>query len=372
MGKFKEGSFCLPQGEKLSRSDFFKKLTGKQEELDVFLITDDSHLLYLTGFPGGVGLLLSKNGKRLLYVHPLNYLQAETEVEGFQVQKLNREENFMETVAAQVKKLEIRNLAVDCLTWQDYQKISQTLKETEVKLENDAVWKLRRVKDEGEIKLMRKAAQLTSKGMKAGYRVIKPGVREYEVAAEIEYAMRKHGSWGTAFHTIVASGPRSAFPHGGCTDRKIRKGDLVVVDIGATYRHYRSDMTRTFCAGKPSARQKEIYHIVKRAQEEAFQAVKPQVEAREVDQTAREVIRDAGYGEYFFHGLGHGVGLEAHEPPTLNSESEHRLESGNVVTIEPGIYLRGFGGVRIEDTILVGSGKPEKLTRGPYTLKTEQ
>jgi Xaa-Pro dipeptidase len=208
--------------------------------------------------------------------------------------------------------------------------------------------------------------------MKAAYETIKPGIREYEVAAEIEYAMRRKGSWGTAFETIAASGTRSAFPHGGCTDRKIKKGDLVVVDIGATYQCYCSDMTRTVTAGKPSARQKKIYEIVRLAQEKAFQNVKPKARAKDIDAIARKVIENAGYGEYFVHGLGHGVGLEIHEPPTLNQESKDRLTVGNVITIEPGVYITGFGGIRIEDTVLVQKRKAEKLTKGPYTLETKR
>jgi len=213
---------------------------------------------------------------------------------------------------------------------------------------------------------------LTSEGMRVAYEAIRSGVKECEVAGEIEYAMRKCGGWGTAFETIVASGVRSAFPHGGCTDKKIRKGDLVVVDIGATYHYYRSDMTRTLVAGKPSEKQKKIYEIVKQAQAKALQAVKPKAKARDVDAAARKIIENAGYGKYFVHGLGHGVGLEIHEQPTLSQESKDKLMIGNVVTLEPGIYILGFGGFRIEDTVLAQKGKAEKFTKGPYTLETEK
>jgi Xaa-Pro dipeptidase len=144
---------------------------------------------------------------------------------------------------------------------------------------------------------------------------------------------------------------------------------LVVVDIGAAYKYYRSDMTRTIVAGKPSDKQIRLHKIVKEAQEKAFRTVKPKAKAREVDKAAREVIDEAGYGEYFVHGLGHGVGLEVHEPPTLNSESKDKLTIGNVVTIEPGIYIVGFGGIRIEDTVLVRRGVAERFTDGPYALE---
>jgi Xaa-Pro dipeptidase len=211
-------------------------------------------------------------------------------------------------------------------------------------------------------------ARLASEGMRVACEVVAAGVKEYEVAAEIEYAMRKQGSSGTAFETIVASGSYSAFPHGGCSDREIRKGDLVVVDIGATYKFYRSDMTRTLVAGKPSEKQKKLYQIVKTAQDKAFEALKPNVKAKDVDAAARKIIADAGFGECFVHSLGHGVGLEVHEPPTLSPESKEVLAVGNVVTVEPGIYLVGYGGIRIEDTVLVQRSGAEKLTSGPYAL----
>jgi Xaa-Pro aminopeptidase len=197
-------------------------------------------------------------------------------------------------------------------------------------------------------------------------------MKEYEVAGEIEYAMRKCGCWGTAFETIVASGIRSAFPHGGCTERVMRNGDLVVVDIGATYHHYRSDMTRTLVVGKPSEKQKKIYEVVRLAQDRACQAIKPNRKAKDIDGVARKVIEDAGYGKNFVHGLGHGVGLEVHEPPGLSPESRDKLTIGNVVTIEPGIYLVGFGGFRVEDTVAVQKVKAEKLTDGYYILETEK
>jgi Xaa-Pro aminopeptidase len=286
---------------------------------------------------------------------------------------MKRGQDLIAEVAKQVKASKVKKLAMDTLNSESYRSLAKELRgESKLKAQNSLVWELRKVKDEKELELMRKAGELTSEGMKVAYEVIKSGVKEYEVAGEIEYAMRKKSSWGTAFDTIMASGVRSAFPHGGCLDREIRQGDLVVVDIGATYQHYRSDMTRTLVAGKPSEKQKKIYEIVRLAQEKAFQAVKPKAEARDVDAMARKTIEDAGYGEYFVHGLGHGVGLEVHEQPTLSPESKDKLMIGNVVTIEPGIYIVGFGGFRIEDTVLVQKGKAEKFTKGPYTLEAEK
>lgn len=357
----------------MKKVEALRRLAFEKKGFDGFLITNEINLLYFTGFPGATFLLIPENGESIIYVHGTNYEQAKAEGEGFRVELVKLGGNLMEEVAAQVKGFRIERLAVDALSFEDYEKLMKGLKdETKVKMQNKLVWELRKVKYAREIELMQKAGELTSEGMKTAYEVIKPHIREYEVAAEIEYTMRKKGSWGTAFETIVASGVRSAFPHGGCTDRKIQKGDLVVVDIGASYQHYRSDMTRTVTAGEPSAKQRKLYKIVKTAQEKAFQAVKPKAKAKEIDGIARKVIEDAGHGEYFVHGLGHGVGLEVHEPPTLSQESRDRVNIGNIVTIEPGIYIVGFGGIRIEDTVIVQKNNAERLTKGLYTLETKQ
>jgi Xaa-Pro aminopeptidase len=213
---------------------------------------------------------------------------------------------------------------------------------------------------------------ITGAGMQIAYETIRPGITEIEVASEIECAMRKEGGWGTGFETIVASGIRSAYPHGGCANRKIRRGDLVVVDIGSSYEHYNSDMTRTIVAGKPSEKQEKMYLAVKTAQEKAYRAIRAKARAKDVDRIARKTIQEAGYGQFFVHGLGHGVGLDVHEPPSLAPTSKDRLVVGNVVTNEPGVYIPNFGGVRIEDTVLVQEGKAEYLTKGPYSLEAEK
>jgi Xaa-Pro aminopeptidase len=198
---------------------------------------------------------------------------------------------------------------------------------------------------------------------------LKPGIREYELAAKVEYAMRTRGSEGTAFDTIIASGPRSAFCHGGCTSRKIQKGELIQFDVGARYCHYAADLTRTFLMGKPSPKQQRIYEIVRQAQDMAFQNIRDGAKARHVDATARRLIKKNGFGENFPHGLGHGVGLDVHEQPTLNAVSEDVLAAGNVVTDEPGIYIVGYGGIRIEDTVAVKKEEAERLTKAPYDLE---
>jgi Xaa-Pro aminopeptidase len=350
-----------------------KRIAFDETKFDGFLIFNTSNLLYFTSFPGNAALLIPRDGDATAHVYSVNYEQSRTEAKGFTVERVERGENLIAKIASQVKDAGIKNLALDALGIESWRSLAkETRGNVKLKAKPALVSQLRVVKDEAEIAVMRKAGELTSLGMETAYEVLRAGMSEIEVAAEIEYAMRKHGSYGTAFDTAVSSGSASAFPHGGCSDRKIREGELVVVDFGAVNKFYRSDMTRTIVVGKPSEKQMKLHKIVKMAQEEALAAIKPNAKASEVDAVARNVIEDAGYGEYFVHGLGHGVGLDIHEPPTLNTVSKEKLQAGNVITDEPGIYLPGYGGVRIEDTLLVAKNGAEKLTKGPYGLGREK
>lgn len=356
----------------MKRINTLRKTAFTKNGFDGYLIFNSANLLYFLGFPGTTALLIPADGESTVYVYGVNYEQAKAEGKGFRVELVKGDENLMAKIAKQAQDYKVKKLAVDALGVESWRALAQAFpRKNTLEVNNNFVQALRRVKDKEEIELMRKAGELTSAGMNAAYEAVKPGAKEYEVAAEIEYAMRKRGSGGTAFETIVASGACSAFPHGGCTAREIRQGDLVVVDIGATYQYYCSDMTRTFVAGKASTKQKRIYNVVRTAQENAFKTIKANVPVSDVDAAARQVIEAAGYGEFFVHRLGHGVGLEVHEPPTLSQTSKDALAAGNVVTDEPGIYLPGFGGVRIEDTVLVQKNGAEKLTVGPYSLGKE-
>ena len=357
----------------MNRIEALKQLAFEKKGFDGFLVTNETNQLYLTGVPGTSCLLISRKDQSTIYVYNVNYEQAKVEGKGFKVELMKRGDNLAEKIGSQLKVHKIKKMATDNLSYEYYRLLSKVLRgHAKLKVQGALMWELRKVKDEKEIELMRKAGELTGIGMKAASETIRPGVKEIEVAAEIEYAMRRKGSYGTAFDTIVASGIRSAYPHGGCADREIHKGDLVVVDIGATYQNYRSDMTRTITAGKPTEKQQKLYEVVKKAQEKAYQAIKPKAKAKDIDAVARKVITDAGYGEYFVHGLGHGVGLEVHEMPGLALGSKDKLAIGNVVTNEPGIYFPGFGGIRIEDSVLVQKGKGEKLTVGPYSLEAQR
>jgi Xaa-Pro aminopeptidase len=352
---------------RMNRIDALKRIAFDKKGFDGYLVFNSANLLYFTDFHGASAQLTPRDGESVIYVYGVNYEQAKAERKGFRVELVKREEKLTAKIAREADSNGIRKLAVDALSIESWRGLIKEVKgKTALSLKPNFVSELRMVKDEVEIELMRKAAELTNYGMKTAYEVLSPGMKEYEVAAEIEYAMRKRGSYGTAFETAVSSGPSSAFPHGGCSDREIRTGDLVVVDFGAVYKNYRSDMTRTLMAGTPSEKQKKLFEIVKVAQQQAFEALRAKAKTCDVDGVARRIIQDAGYGEFFVHGLGHGVGLDIHEPPTLNPASKEKLQVGNVVTDEPGIYLPGYGGVRIEDTVLVQQNGAEKLTKGLY------
>jgi Xaa-Pro aminopeptidase len=227
------------------------------------------------------------------------------------------------------------------------------------------VERLRAVKDASEIECMRDAAKLGSAVMDEAILLIRPGVTELDIASEIGYRMRRKGASGESFEAIVASGPRSALPHARPTARRIGKNELVVLDLGAILRHYCSDLTRTVHVGKASTRVRQWYHAVLEAQSAARDALKAGATCGAIDAAARNVLQRKGLGRYFVHSTGHGVGLEIHEDPRIARDQKKRLETGNVVTLEPGVYVEGVGGIRIEDDALVTPRGTEILTTSP-------
>jgi len=235
--------------------------------------------------------------------------------------------------------------------------------ETELVIEELAM-----VKEDNEIECIRKAVEITDKVFETVLPMVKPGVRELDLAAEVGYHHQKFGAQKNGFETIVASGPRSALPHGIASSRKIKKGDFVTFDMGCMFEGYASDMTRTVVVGKATKKQKKIYDVIFEAQAKAIEMVTPGNICSSADAVARKIISDAGYGSNFTHGLGHGLGLEVHARPVLNKTCKTRLKPGMVVTVEPGIYIDGYGGVRIEDDVLVTKDGNEVLNRSPKHL----
>lgn len=250
------------------------------------------------------------------------------------------------------------------LTYPKYQKFHKYFKKI-----NDytkALDSIRAIKANDEISRLKKAAQITADGMKAVKESISPSISERELARVFESRVRKKADW-YSFETIIGSGPNSAEPHHVISDRKIKKSDFIVVDCGIIYKNYNSDMTRTFCLS-PSEKQIKIHKIVLEAQQKAIDAIKPEIKASKIDLVARNHITVNGYGDKFIHGLGHGVGIDIHEFPSFKEDSEDVLKNNMVFTIEPGIYIRKFGGVRIEDMILLNKNKTNILTKFPRGL----
>ena len=334
------------------------------------LVLDKHNLTYLTGILGSSALLVSKEKKCGIFSHDVNYSFVKMSAKDFFVERVKTTENILDKIIKEVQTLNIKNLVLDSATIETWDNLSKAFgKKIKLNLDKSVIQDLRKIKNSKEISQIRKAAVATRKGMQVAAETIVPGIKESEVIAEIEYAIKKQGSFKMAFETIVASGKGSAFPHGNISNKKICKGDTVVVDIGAKYNFYCSDMTRSFVVGTPSEKQKKIFQIVTKAQIKAMGNIKDGVNANYVDGIARKVIEKENYGKYFVHSLGHGVGLEVHEKPILSSISSDKLTSGNIVTIEPGIYIKDFGGVRIEDTVLVKKEGIEKLTDGIYNFR---
>jgi len=228
---------------------------------------------------------------------------------------------------------------------------------------------IRKRKNSQELQFIKKAVEIADKAFLHLLDYVRPGLSEKEIALELEFFMRRLGGTKNAFETIVASGERSALPHGVASNRILQDGDLVLLDFGTVYQGYHSDLTRTLYIGEPDGKAREIYQLVLRAQEAVLAQIQPGMKANELDAIARKMIAEAGYGAEFGHGLGHGVGLEIHEKPSLSPRDETVLEPGMVVTVEPGIYLPRWGGIRIEDMVVITPSGCEILTKSPKVLQ---
>jgi Xaa-Pro aminopeptidase len=335
-------------------------------ELDAFIITQDPNIYYYTGSISGGILVITPDHESTLFTSKLNLNVALDQTKGAAVKTYTRE-NMINNLAEACKEVKPKKIGFDSLSIINYNSLNEKL-EAELTQETDIVWAMRRVKDPKEIGYMKKAAEQVIAGMESAMNAMKQGTTEYELAAEASYSMRKKGADDYAFPFIVASGPRSAYPHAGVTDRKIKKGDLITIDMGARHKGYCIDLTRTFIMGELTEKQRKIYTTVHDANVAAFPHYKEGNKGIVVDKVSRDIIEKAGYGEYYIHSLGHGIGLEVHEPPSLSNRSKDKIEAGNVISNEPGIYLHGYGGVRIEDSVYVTKEKPINLTKFPKSL----
>jgi Xaa-Pro aminopeptidase len=333
-------------------------------KLSALLVTKPANLFYLTNFRGSTGVLTFGLRTPILWVDPRYTLQARESACGVEVREekgglLAKVGRWLVSGAGRRHGFRVgyEDSHLTCAALKGLQCTGLRLRPAEGVIED-----LRLVKDAGEIECIRRAGQLTAAVFEEVRQLIRPGVRECEIAAEIEYRMRRRGADGPAFETIVASGPRAALPHARASAKPLEHNGFVILDLGAILAGYCADMTRTIYLGEPSRRVRGLYLAVRESQERAVEVMRPGFEAHEVDAAARRTLRGARLAKYFTHSTGHGVGIEIHEAPRLGRGEKARLKSGSVVTAEPGVYLEGFGGVRIEDTVLVTSDTPEILT----------
>ncbi len=347
-----------------------KKATGllRKNSLDAVIVTEINHVHYLSGFTGSNGIVVLAPSKAYFLTDFRYGVQARKEVKGCQIITASRQlvtELPQLPVFAKGARVGIEG---DFISLTMFDKIKELLPEMTFKPVSGLIESLSVIKDSDEIGRIRKAVRIADRAFADTIRLLKPGVKEKDIALEIEYKMRKLGAENASFETIVASGQRSAMPHGRASERKLRKGDFVTLDFGCLYQGYASDITRTVVLGKATERQKKIYNTVLAAQKASCKAVKPGMACSRVDGVARDIIMKAGYGDNFGHGLGHGVGLLVHDRPILSPQSTDVLEPGMVITIEPGIYISNWGGVRIEDDVLVTLNGGQILSKSPKEL----
>ena len=327
------------------------------------------NMRYFSGYTGEGLILLGREGRTILTDSRYTE-QAVHQAPDYQVVEYNAALPFERAVREAAEALKVQRLGFEngCVSVAEFERLKLILEGFTLLPVNDRGMQLRAVKDAGEIEAIRRVCQVTDDAYEALKTMIRPGVSELDVVAELGYYLQKRHHTRMAF-CIVASGENGSMPHAIASERLIRANEAVTVDFGGILDGYQSDMTRTFAVGRLSDTMAEIYQVVLDAQLAAVDALAPGKTGREVDAVARTLIEQAGYGAYFGHGLGHGVGLMGHEAPRLSPASNQVLEPGMVVTVEPGIYLPGIGGVRIEDTCLVTETGCEVLFTAPKALQ---
>jgi Xaa-Pro aminopeptidase len=349
------------QNKYLSRRRWSLRQLFPDCKIDSLLVWDMNNIFYLSGFTGSEGVLLLSREETILFVDGRYTEQAASETRGVEIR------NFTDKIAAIVQtiknlKLKRVGLEADAVTLGTYNQLAGRLAKDKFIFLTKELRMLRACKDEHEAACMRNAAKIASSAINRVIQQIKPGWTEKEAALQLEIYARKSGAEGLSFETIIAAGKNSSRPHAKPTDRKIKKGDFVVIDFGVRYKGYCSDETCTIAIGKLTDKQKNAYQIVKASHDCALDAIADGVGAAQVDQRARNVFGKK-YESYFVHGTGHGVGLDVHEAPRLSSTSEDILKSGMVFTVEPGLYIPGHWGIRIEDTVFLKENSCEKFTK---------
>lgn len=341
------------------------KLCEKLHDNEAVLISGYPNIFYYSGFTSEDAYLLISHDTRIIVTDSRYTIQAKEQAKGFDLIDIKDgfEKIFSKTNAKYIGYEE------NVMSVREYKRLRTNLRANQdfVEMQN-IINEQRKIKDAGEIKKIAEAEKIGDAAFSHVLKEIRAGKTEREIALLIEFFMKKQGASALSFDTIAASGKRSAMPHGVATDKLIENGDFLTLDFGCVFEGYCSDMTRTVVVGKADERQKEIYNIVLRAQTEAINEVREGVKCSAVDAIARDIIKNVGYGDNFGHGLGHSVGIEIHEAPSFAPKCSETVKNGYIMSVEPGIYIDGFGGVRIEDLIVVENGKALNLTHSPKEL----
>jgi Xaa-Pro aminopeptidase len=368
------GQYSKEENKLMEDSFYEKRLRSARKvmdssPLDGILFSSFENIRYLCGFTGSDGAYVLTQKEAFFLTDSRYWTQADEEVRGAQVIHYKKK---LDGIVSLLLDLKLKNIGFESLsiTFSFHRSLVEKLtNEGKLIPLEDELKNLRAVKDAQEMALIQRTIDISSKAFLHILETLKEGIFEREVALEMEFFMKNNGAEAISFDLIIASGERSALPHGKAAVKRIEKGDLVLIDFGSGFEGYHSDQTRTVVCGQPSAEQKKVYQVVKDAHDKAIEKVSQGIPIQEVDAAARDHIRDQGYGEYFGHGTGHGIGLAVHEDPVVNSENKGPLQEGMVFTIEPGIYIPEWGGVRIEDMIRVTSQGAEVLTYLPRELR---
>ena len=343
------------------------KAALSENELDAILVSTPENRRYVSGFTGSAGYLLVSEGDAVLATDFRYVEQAGRQSPDFRVHEVRASVKWLPELTAElgVKRVGFESTQMTYATHEALQKSiaeAEGVNKPELVPVSGIVEKLRAIKDADEIALLTRAIHIGDEAFAEVAPTIEPGITEKEIAWELEKAMRERGAEKLGYDIIVATGPNGALPHHRADDTVVQDGDAIVIDMGCVYEGYTSDMTRTVLVGEADETFRRVYDTVLRAQLEAEALVRSGMTGKEVDAIARDIIADAGYGEAFGHSLGHGIGLEVHEEPRVSAMSEQVLEDGMVFTIEPGIYLSGWGGVRIEDNVVLENGRARIIT----------